>query len=124
MKKLIMCLMTSLLATSAFADGGTGGCTGIHQGKKIILNGLMSSRNLDNATASVVIDGRTVAHFDGADLKLNILFRSFKIRNDRGDYAEGKLTNIAQKSGVLTRLSVPAYGIEYRNVQMSCWTKK
>lgn len=121
MKRLTTCFLAlGLMATSAFA--GTGGCTGTYKGKRIVLNGNLLNA-LDDATASVSVDGRIVAHFDGSDVKLNYIFQSFKVRNNQGDYAEGKLTNLVKKTGVLSRLSVPAYGIDYRDIPMACWTK-
>lgn len=120
MKHLTLGLLTfALLSTAAFASKG--GCTGTYKGKRIILDGNLLS-SLDDATASVIVDGRIVAYFDGADVKLNYLFQSFKVRNNQGDYAEGKLTNLVKKTGVLSRLSVPAYGIDFRDIPMACWT--
>ena len=120
MKRLVMSLSLIFLTSNAFA--GIASCSGIYQGKRVVLHGLMEN-TLNDASGSVSVDGRVVANFDGPDVKVNYIFLSFKVANAQGDYAEGKLTNIGQKSGILTRLSVPAYGIEYRNIPMNCWTK-
>lgn len=120
-----MMITTILFSFAAHAKKGTGGCSGTYQGKKIVVNAMMSDIDkLESGTGSVSIDGRLLARFEGRDLKINLLGRSFTIENDQGDSASGKLTNIFTKSGILEHLSIPAYGVNIRNVKMDCWTKK
>lgn len=125
MKKLTtIALLLFLLPHAAFAVPAKGVCNGVHKGKKISMVGTMSNMNsLQTLKGALIIDGREIAHFEGRDAHLNIFFRTAKIKNAHGDFAEAKLTNPVQKSGVITRLYVRAYGIDYRNIAMSCWTK-
>ena len=125
MQKLIISALTLILLTgTAFATPGKGGCSGIYQGKKVSFTGFMGHINyLDTLTGSLEVDGREVARFEGRDVQLSFLSRTFVVKNDQGDMAEGKLNNPIRKTGVISRLYVPAYGIDYRNIAMSCWTQ-
>lgn len=123
-KIIISALALFLIAGTAFATPGKGGCTGTYQGKKISFTGFMGDINyLDTLTGSLEVDGREVTRFEGRDVALSFLSRTFVVKNDQGDYAEGKLSNPIRKTGVIRRLSVPAYGIEYRDIPMSCWSQ-
>lgn len=117
-------LLLFLLTHAAFAVPAKGACNGVHEGKKISMVGTMyNMKSLQTLSGTLIIDGREIAHFDGRDAQLNIFFRTAMITNAHGDLATAKLTNPIQKSGVITRLYVRSYGIDYRNIAMSCWTK-
>ena len=122
MKKLVFSLLL-LTSTVALAAGpGKGGCSGVYQGKKVSFTAYMSDIDyLENLTGGVFVDGRQVATFTGYDVSLSLLARTFRMSNGQGDIAEGKLSNPIRKTGVMSRLYVPAYGIDYRNISMSCW---
>jgi hypothetical protein len=42
------------------------------------------------------------------------------VTNNHGALLEAKVTNIAKGTGVIKRLLVPEFGIDYRNIPMSC----
>lgn len=123
MKKILICLFATLLTSQAFANA-KGGCNGTYRGKKIIFNGLMTHpTDKDTAEGSILIDGRIVADFEGEDLRINYFFQTFKVRNNRGALVEGKVNNLLRKTGVISRLYIPEFGIDYRNIPMVCWQK-
>ena len=123
MKNFFALAVSSLFVTS-LAMAGSGGCFGKYKGRSIIVKGLMTEAgNKDSAQGSVSVGGRVVADFEGADLKINYIFQSFKVRNARGDLVEGRVTNLIKKTGVIKRLYVPSFGIDYRNIPMTCWVK-
>ena len=122
--KLILFIFLSLTTINAFAVSAVGGCLGRYQGIDIKLHGVISDKsNLDSAEGSVIIAGREVARFNGADLRYNIILMTFKARNYQGDIIEGKVKSISEKSAVFSRLYVPAFGIDLRNVFVTCWNK-
>lgn len=119
---LILCL--TLMINASYAAARIGGCTGEYKGISIEMKGVMSDNsNLDTARGTVSVDGREVAAFEGSFFEMSILRRSFSVRNDHGDYAQGKVTNVFTRSAVLTRLYIPGYGIDFRNVHITCWSR-
>jgi hypothetical protein len=119
---LILCL--SVIANASYAAARIGGCTGEYKGIPIEMKGAMSDNsNLNTAHGTVLVDGREVAAFEGSFFEMSILRRSFSVRNNQGDYAEGKVTNVFTRSAVLTRLYIPGYGIDFRNVHIRCWSR-
>ncbi|WP_408096278.1 hypothetical protein ACJVC5_14660 [Peredibacter sp. HCB2-198] len=122
MKKLLFSLLL-LTSSLAFPAGpGKGGCSGVYQGKKVSFTANMTDIDyIENLTGEVIVDGRRVATFTGYDVSLSLMARTFRMSNGQGDIAEGKLSNPIRKTGVMSRLYVPAYGIDYRNIAMSCW---
>ncbi|MFP5384506.1 MAG: hypothetical protein ACLGHN_00405 [Bacteriovoracia bacterium] len=123
MKKIFTFVVSSLFVTS-MAMANSGGCSGKYKGQSIIVKGLMSDAgNKDSAQGSVSVGGRVVADFEGTDLKINYIFQSFKVRNNRGDLIEGKVTSLSKQTGIIKRLYVPSFGIDYRNIPMTCWVK-
>lgn len=122
MKKFVFSVLLLTSAVSFAAGPGKGGCSGVHQGKKVSFNANMTDIDyLDNLTGAVYVDGRQVATFTGYDVNLSLLARTFRMANGQGDIAEGKLSNPLRKTGVMSRLYVPAYGIDFRDIKMSCW---
>ncbi|WPU63228.1 hypothetical protein [Peredibacter starrii] len=122
MKKLVFSLLLATTSLAFAAGPGKGGCSGVHQGKKVSFSAYMSDIDyLENLTGGVFVDGRQVATFTGYDVNLSLLSRSFRMANGQGDIAEGKLSNPIRKTGVMSRLYVPAYGIDFRDIKMSCW---
>lgn len=121
LKICVLIVTATLLSSAAFA--GKGGCAGVYKGKRIIFNGLITNP-MDTSTGNghIIVGGRRVADFDGEDLKINYLFRTFKVRNNHGDMVEGKVTNITKMTGVMSRLYVRGFGIDYRNIPMTCWS--
>ena len=121
MKKIIVALLTLTVFTGS-ALAATGGCVGVHNGKRIVFNGLiLDPTNKNTAEGYISVGGRRVADFDGEQLKINYIFQTFKARNNRGDFVEGRVTNMFRKKGVIKRLYVRGFGIDYRNIQMQCW---
>lgn len=122
LKIIIMIVTLALLSSAAFA--GRGGCAGVHKGKRIIFNGLITNP-MDTSTGNgnISVGGRVVAEFDGEDLKINYLFQTFKATNNHGDLVEGKVTDMRKMTGVMKRLYVRGFGIDYRNIPMKCWSK-
>jgi hypothetical protein len=121
MKKLFFMLF-ALTAMNAYAVSGIGGCSGHHQGLDIKIRGAISDKsNIETAEGSLIIAGREVARFQGADLRYNILLWTFKARNNHGDLVEGKVKSITEKSATFSRIYIPAYGIDLRNIFVTCW---
>ncbi len=122
LKIIVLIVSLSLFTSAAFA--GRGGCAGVHNGKKIIFNGLITNP-MDTSTGrgNISVGGRVIAEFEGEDLRINYLFQTFKASNNHGDLVEGKVTNMRNMTGVMKRLYVRGYGIDYRNIPMKCWQK-
>jgi hypothetical protein len=120
-KNLMFLITAALLSGTVLAGQTQGTCTGLYRGQKIVFKGLiMDIRNTDTGRGSISVDGRVVAGFEGEDLKINYLFQTFKVRNNHGDLVEGKVNNIIKRTGVIKRLYVPGFGIDYRNIPMAC----
>ena len=123
MKNIFTFVVSTFFVTS-LAMANSGGCSGKYKGKSIIVKGIMTEAgNKDSGQGSVSVGGRVVADFEGTDLKINYIFQSFKVRNARGDLVEGRVKNLIKKTGVIKRLYVPSFGIDYRNIPMTCWVK-
>lgn len=122
MVKNFMCLITvALISGSVFAGPTRGQCTGMYGRQKIVFKGLiMNMSNTDTGQGSISVNGRAVAGFEGEDLRINYLFQTFKVRNNHGDLVEGRVTNMLKQTGTIKRLYVPGFGIDYRNIPMSC----
>jgi hypothetical protein len=119
MKKIMGILVTSILiSTPVFA--GESGCDGEHEGSKVIF----SARSTGKRTGEgfVEIEGTRMADFVESDVSLNFIFRTFRLENARGDVIEGKVTNIKKKEIRITKLSIPEFGINFKNFSMSCWS--
>ncbi len=121
MKKIIVGLLcTAIFSSVAFA--GTGGCVGTYRGQRIVFRGLiLNPMNKNTAKGSISVGGRVVADFEGEGLKINYFFQTFKARNNRGDFVDGKVTSLYRKTGVMKRLYVRGFGIDWRNIPMQCW---
>ncbi len=129
MKKTALVLifsLTTLFANAAIKEGsGRAGCKGVYQGKAVSFSGVGKSiTDIKNGHGSISVDGRIVADFEGEDMKINYFTQSFKVTNNRGALLEAKVTNIGRGTGVIKRLSIPEFGIEYKNIPMSCWATK
>jgi hypothetical protein len=122
MFKNFMCLITVALMSGTVLAGPTKGtCTGVYRGQKIVFKGLiLNMSDTDTGRGSISVGGRVVAAFEGEDLRINYLFQTFKVRNNHGDLVEGRVNNIIRQTGVIKRLYVPGYGIDYRNIPMAC----
>lgn len=117
MKALLFALV--LLSTAHAATNVR--CDGKYQGKSVVLSGsvqdIMDPRS---GTGAVSVDGREVANFAGSDAKINYVFLSAKVQNARGELVEGKITDLQKGSGLITRLHVPGFGIDFRNIPVTC----
>ena len=122
MVKKILCLITtSLICSSVLAAPTRGTCTGQHGRNRIVFKGLIiNMTDTDTGRGSISVNGRQVAAFEGEDLRINYIFQTFKVRNNHGDIVEGKVNNLVQLTGMIKRLYVPGYGIDYRNIPMKC----
>ena len=122
MFKKVMCLITAALVSGTVAAAPTRGtCTGTYGGKKIVFKGLiMNMSDTDTGRGSISVAGRVVAAFEGEDLRINYLFQTFKVKNNHGDLVEGRVNNLIRQTGVIKRLYVPGFGIDYRNIPMAC----
>lgn len=125
MKKLSLALIFALissLATAAVEETtGTAGCKGVYQGKSVSFRGVGKSiTEIKKGRGSISVAGRVVADFEGEDMKINYWNQSFKVTNNHGALLEAKVTNIGKGTGVIKRLVVPEFGIDYRNIPMSC----
>jgi hypothetical protein len=119
-KFLLVVISFSFFLSSAMATTRVL-CRGEHKGKSITLT--VSVENVaDPRTGSgtVAVDGTEVAEFLGSDAKINVIFLTVKAKNARGEILEGRVTNLATGAGMLTRLYVPGYGIDVKNVPVTC----
>lgn len=115
-----MFIVMFLASFSLSAMAATARCEGVHRGVRIIVNAQGNPANTRAGTGSISVGGRRVAVFDGDQLSVNYLMRSMRVANDHGDRAEARMTNIRTGAGIITRLVVPAFGIDYRNVPVVC----
>ena len=119
---LLGILFLSLLSLEAFASNV--GCTAVsYKGKRIDFWANGELFNPRNGSGVIRIDGREVAHFDGRDLDINLLGKSFKASNDRGDFVSGRILNISTHSSIITELTIPAFNIRYTNIPVRCEVK-
>jgi hypothetical protein len=112
---IIIFSLTTLFANAAIDENsGRAGCKGVYQGKSVSFSGVGKSiTDIKRGHGSISVDGRIVADFEGEYMNIN-----------RGALLEAKVTNIGKGTGVIKRLSIPEFGIEYRNIPMSCWATK
>lgn len=97
-------------------------CSGMYHDKSVVLTAqIEKASDPKSGTGTVSVDGRVVAEFEGTDAKINYIFLSAKIRNARGELLEGKVTDIAAGNALITRLVVPGYGIDFKNINISCY---
>ena len=120
--KLLTTVLTLSISCNVFAIAG--GCKGMHEGVEVLANGYGEGNDPRNVSGTVSVDGREVARFDGRDASINFLLLRGKVTNGQGDIVEAKVTSMTELTGVVTRLYVPAYGIDYRNIPMQCWYAK
>lgn len=96
-------------------------CSGKHDSLSVVINASIDNlTDIKSGKGSVAVDGRVVAEFEGVDAKVNYIFLSFKAKNPRGELLEGKVTDLGNKSGFITRLNVPGFGIDFKNIAMAC----
>ncbi|HXH74720.1 MAG TPA: hypothetical protein VNJ08_07125 [Bacteriovoracaceae bacterium] len=120
MKTYILALTLSLLTTQAFATTRFL-CSGKHFGKSIVLNGSIENvMDPKTGKGTVTVDGMEVADFEGTDAKVNYIFLSFKAKNARGEIIEGKITDLQSGQGLISRLVVLGFGIDYKNIVVTC----
>ena len=115
MMKTAFLAFLSILATQAHAL--TGNCIGTSRGERIVV---VLAGTQQNGTGSVSVGGRQVARFEGSDLQVNLIMQSIRARNAHGDVVEARVTNLSRQTGVLSRLVVPAYGINFSRVPVQC----
>lgn len=99
------------------ANAMTGQCVGTKNGERILIS-LAGSTSRGSGT--VEVGGRLVARFDGPDLRINYVMQTIRARNAHGDVVEARVTNLSRQTGVLSRLIVPAYGINFSQVPVQC----
>lgn len=118
-------VITLLISSSAFGAPASGECTGTHRKVPILFKAHMADKSdYASFTGALYHDDRMVAEISGKDdIKINLLTLSFKARNGQGDYIEGRVTNLFNKVGKVKILSIPAYGINIENFEVSCWTR-
>lgn len=116
--KLFLAVIIATLSLPTMA--AIGRCVGTHRGAKIIVNAQGNPANTRNGTGSISVAGRQVAQFDGDQLRVNYLTRTMRVVNDQGDRVEGRLHNVISGVSTITRLLIPAYGIDYRNIPVVC----
>lgn len=115
MLKMTALVFLSLLTAQAHAL--TGSCVGTRGRDRIAV---VLSGTQQNGTGSVYVGNRLVARFDGPDLRVNFVMQSIRARNAHGDVVEARVTNLSRQTGVLSRLIVPAYGINISQVPVQC----
>lgn len=117
--KTVTASLILLLSSTAFAISGE--CRGTHQGEEILLSGYAAGSDPREGVARVSVAGREVALFEGQDARINYLFQSARVMNPQGDELEGKVVSLTEKTALITKLVVRGFGIDYRNIPVSCW---
>ena len=112
---MIALVIVSLMTANAYAL--VGNCVGSSRGERIVI---VLEGDQENGSGSVSVGGRLVARFDGPDLRVNLIMQSIRARNAHGDVVEARVTNLSRQTGVLSRLIVPAYGINFSQVPVQC----
>lgn len=117
-----MKLMLALILTAASLPSlaAVVRCEGVHRGARIVVNAQGSLANTRDGSGSITVAGRRVALFDGDQVRINYLTQSLRAANDQGDRVEARVRNLNSGAGVIGRLQVPAFGIDYRNVAVVC----
>ena len=115
MGKTAALVFVSMLTAQAYAL--TGNCVGTRGRDRIVI---VLSGTQQNGSGSVSVGGRLVARFDGPDLRVNFVMQSIRARNAHGDVVEARVTNLSRQTGVLSRLIVPAYGMNFSQVPVQC----
>lgn len=96
-------------------------CSGKFEDKSVVLNvDIENLRDFKTGKATIAVEGREVASFDGADANINYLKLSFTVQNTRGESLEGKVTDLRGGVSMISLLSVPSYGINFRNFSITC----
>ncbi len=116
--KLFLAVILASLSLPTFA--AIARCEGVHRGSRIIVHAQGNPTNTRNGTGHISVAGRQVAQFDGSQLRVNYITRTIRGANDQGDRVEGRLNNLSSGASTITRLQIPAYGIDYRNISVVC----
>ncbi len=98
-------------------------CSGKVRGQTLFFYAKGSLMRKRDGEGFVKINNRVVARFDGDAAKINYLMKSFSIKNDRGDYVEGRVNSFATGASTLTRMELPGEGIRLVNVPVNCSVK-
>lgn len=116
---LVLSVLTSALF-SFQASAASAKCSGKVRGNSLYFYAKGSLTNKNDGVGHVKINGRVVAQFDGDYAKINYLFKTFTIKNNRGDIVEGKLNNLMSGAATLTKMILPGEGIRLFNVPVDC----
>lgn len=121
MVKAILVLFTlTVLSTEAFSAVNFT-CRGNHNGLPVkLFASLPSSTATGSISGTVQVDGRDVAFFRKGEMKVSLLSRTFKAKNNHGDQMDGKVVDMGNKQGNITRLQAPGSGIDFWNIALDC----
>ena len=121
---LLMIIFILIQIQPASAAPLRGECSTLVDGKKLVLRGYLSDIfKINSGRGSLHLDGRLISQYDGDDLKVNFFFKNFKLKNAHGELLEGKLINIKEGTGQLTRIYLRSEGIDKRNLNFRCFSK-
>ncbi len=116
---LAMIFLSSALFT-VNANAMSAACAGKFRNMNLKFFAQGSLLHKRDGSGFVKINNRIVAQFDGDAARINYLRKSFSIRNDRGDYVEGKVLSFSTGASTLTRMDLPGEGIRVVNVPVNC----
>jgi hypothetical protein len=116
--KLLVTLMLGMSALDALALNGS--CWGGRGTNAVVFSLTGNQGNTRSGTASVAVGGREVARFDARDVRINYVVQSIRAQNAHGDLVQAQVTNLSRQTGVLSRLVVPAYGINISRLPVQC----
>ncbi|HXH31637.1 MAG TPA: hypothetical protein VNJ01_12560 [Bacteriovoracaceae bacterium] len=117
--KLTILIVVFFLCKISF--GATGECTGNHHGSSVVLRAHnLNLLNRSGAVGQVFVDGREVARFYNRDSSVNILLKKVTARNAHGEMLAGKLHNVRTGAATVSRLLIPAFGIDFTNFNVKC----
>jgi len=116
--KLVVTLVFGMLSLKTWALNGS--CWGGSGSNRVVFTLTGNQGNTSSGEASVEVAGRQVARFDSRDVQINLVFQSIRARNAHGDVVQAQVTNLARQTGVLSRLVVPAFGINISRLPVQC----
>jgi len=119
--KIKIIALFSLFLISGLAQAGKVNCFGFkddHYIKvEIWIPGITA---LDDTNGKIYIDEDEITRFETGDVNVSLIRKSFKAKNQRGDYLEGKVNSLTKKEAIIYQLKIPNYRISFQNFTVKC----
>jgi len=111
----------SLLLISGFAEAGKLNCFGFadnHYIKvEIWIPGITA---LDDTHGKIYIDEDEITRFETGEVNVSLIRKSFKAKNQRGDFLDGKVNSLTKKEAIIYLLKIPNYRFSFQNFTVKC----